>query len=847
MGQNFLDSAKLEVVASGSQIMALDSTILHSRLLENTSEFWLALDREIRVVGSGPTVERRLGWIESDLVGRDLSTLVHPDDWEAIRLQLSHVIPYPGSMIRLEFRLLHARGTWSNLDATLCNMFGTEGVDTLVVQAQDITRFKLAEEALRFAEEKYRGIFENAVEGIFQSSPEGRYLSANPSLARLYGYDSPSHLIHSVRDISRDVYVDFATREKFLENMNRDGFVQGFEAKVRRRDGSVIWIAENARKVCGNNGNTLFFEGTVEDITARREAEDALRKSQERYSLAAQGSNGGLWEWDLQADTFYYSPRWASIVGVAVEELSTRPEEWWERTHPRDIDLLRQEMQSHLKGHTSHFECEFRILHRDGTWRWVLSRGTALRDADGRPLRMAGSVEEVTSRKRVEEQLMQGSLYDGLTGFPNRALLLDRARRALVRSRKSTGTNYVGIILLDIDRFKLVNDSMGHDAGDELVVAVGQAIEECLNPRDTVARLGGDEFAILMEGYQDLSVFTRMAESALTRVALPIRLRGQELYVTMSAGIAISERTKDQPEDMLRDAEAAMYKAKGQGKGRHMLYNPGMHEYAVAHLEMESSLRRAVEREEFRVYYQPILELEDGRLAGFEALARWQHPDKGIVSPAVFIPLAEESGLIVDIGRIVLRDSCRQLARWRREHPEAEELWISVNLSVKQFALPDIVDQVRSVLFETGIPGENLKLEITESVIMDNSADASQKVLGLKDLGIRLSIDDFGTGYSSLSYLHQFPFDALKIDRSFVMRLGDAPERAAIVRTIIQLAQNLGMETVAEGVETRFQLGGLRSMGCRYGQGYLFGKPAPGPEAEKWLGTVFPVPGNVIL
>lgn len=799
------------------------------------------------MVGSGSTVERRLGWSEADLSGRDLSTLVHPDDWEAIRLQLSHVVPYPGSMIRLEFRLLHARGTWSNLDATLSNMLGVQGIDALVIQAQDITRFKLAEEALRFAEEKYRGIFENAVEGIFQSSPEGRYLSANPALARLYGYDSASHLIHSVREISRDIYVDPDTRSEFLALMAATDNVQGFEARVRRRDGTVLWIAENARAVRGPSGAVLYFEGTVEDITARREAEDALRKSQERYALAAQGSNGGLWEWDLGEDRFFYSSRWAALVGVEDSDLSTRPEEWWDRTHPRDIDLLRQEIQSHLKGHTPHFECEFRILHKDGTWRWVLSRGMALRDAAGKPLRMAGSVEEVTSRKRVEEQLMQGALYDGLTGFPNRALLLDRARRALVRSRKSAGAHYVGVLLLDIDRFKLVNDSLGHEAGDELVVAIGQAIEECLHTRDTVARLGGDEFAILMEGYQDLSVFTRMAETVLARVAQPVRLRGQELYVTVSAGIAISERAQDQPEDLLRDAEAAMYKAKSQGKGRHMVYNPGMHEYAVAHLEMESSLRRAVEREEFLVYYQPILELEGGRLAGFEALVRWKHPDKGIVSPAVFIPLAEESGLIVDLGRMVLRDSCRQVARWRKEFPASLDTWISVNLSVKQFALPDIVEQVRSVLFESGLPGECLKLEITESVIMDNSTDASQKVLGLKDLGIRLSIDDFGTGYSSLSYLHQFPFDALKIDRSFVMRLGDAPERAAIVRTIIQLAQNLGMETVAEGVETRFQLGGLRSMGCRYGQGFLFGKPVPAEEASQWFGQVFPIPGNIIL
>lgn len=826
--------------------MALDPTRLHVRLLENSSEFWFALQGDLRVVEAGATVERRLGWVARDLEGRELSTLVHPDDWGGTSRQFAHVVPYPGSTIRLEFRILRAHGTWSNLDVTLTNLLDVPGVECLILQAQDITRFKLAEEALRFAEEKYRSIFENAVEGIFQSSPDGRYLSANPSLARIYGYESASHLIHSVRDISREVYVDADTRDRFLERMERDGSVSGFEARARRRDGSVIWISENARVVRGSDGRVLYFEGTVEDISARREAEDALRTSQERYALAAQGANGGLWEWDLLAGTFYYSPRWAAIVGVAEKDLSSRPEEWWDRTHPRDIELLRQEIQAHIEGQTGHFECEFRILHKDGTWRWVLSRGTALRDAEGRALRIAGSVEEVTARKRVEEQLMQGALYDGLTGFPNRALLMDRARRALVRSRRSPGVNYVGLIQLDIDRFKLVNDSLGHEAGDELVVAVGQAMEECLNARDTIARLGGDEFAILMEGYTDISVFTRMAESVQSRIAQPMKLRGQELYVTVSAGIAISERAQDQAEDLLRDAEAAMYKAKGRGKGHCMLYNPGMHEYAAAHLEMESALRRAVEREEFRVYFQPIVEVETGRLAGFEALARWQHPEKGIVAPAVFIPLAEETGVIVDIGRMVLRDSCRHVARWRATHAGCDDVWISVNLSVKQFAMPDIVDQVRSVLFETGLPGENLKLEITESVIMDNSADVSQKVLGLKDMGIRLSIDDFGTGYSSLSYLHQFPFDTLKIDRSFVMRLGDAPERTAIVRTIVQLAQNLGMETVAEGVETRYQLGVLRSMGCRYGQGYLFAKPVPHDQAETWLGSVYPVAASVI-
>lgn len=531
-----------------------------------------------------------------------------------------------------------------------------------------------------------------------------------------------------------------------------------------------------------------------------------------------------------------------AMLGYRRDELDGMA--FWTVTPPEYLESEYRQLASlHATGRYGPYEKE--LIRKDGSRVPVLLNGMCLEDSDGGML-IWSIVQDISARKAMERELSIAARTDRLTGLANRTALSERLVTA-VRDVKADPSRRFSLLFLDFDRFKLVNDSLGHEAGDELVVAIGQAIEECLHTRDTVARLGGDEFAILMEGYQDLSVFTRMAETVLARVAQPVRLRGQELYVTVSAGIAISERSQDQPEDLLRDAEAAMYKAKSQGKGRHMVYNPGMHEYAVAHLEMESSLRRAVEREEFLVYYQPILELEGGRLAGFEALVRWKHPDKGIVSPAVFIPLAEETGLIVDLGRMVLRDSCRQVAKWRREFPESLDTWISVNLSVKQFALPDIVEQVRSVLFESGLPGECLKLEITESVIMDNSSDASQKVLGLKDLGIRLSIDDFGTGYSSLSYLHQFPFDALKIDRSFVMRLGDAPERAAIVRTIIQLAQNLGMETVAEGVETRFQLGGLRSMGCRYGQGFLFGKPVPADEAAQWFGQVFPIPGNVIL
>ncbi|HNY31107.1 MAG TPA: EAL domain-containing protein [Fibrobacteria bacterium] len=818
-------------------------SFLHEQVLQGTSEIWALFALEGNLVEAGASFDRRLGYGPDRRVGLALESILHPDEKEDVLRQVAHLVPYKGSAIRCEFRLRHAQGTWLNVEAVLTHVAGN-GTSGILLQAQDVTRFKIAEEALRFAEEKYRGIFENAVEGIYQASPDGRFLSANPSLARILGFESPVHLIHSVRDMGIDVYVDPAAYRQFRETVEREGAVKDFEAKVRRRDGTEIWVSGNAHSVKSPAGKLLFLEGTVEDVTTRRLAQDGLRRSEERYALAASGSNGGLWEWDIPKERMFYSPRWAQIMGMRENDLKGSPQEWFDRVHPRDSDLLQQEIRSHLSGQVPHFECEFRILHSDNSYRWVLSRGMARMGPDGKPERMAGSLEDITSRKRAEEQLMQGALYDALTGLPNRALFLDRLRRAIQRAQKSVAGQYVGVLHLDIDRFKLINDSLGHEAGDELILAVGRALEESLQSRDTLSRLGGDEFAILMEGYQDLNVFSRMAERIVQRLAQPIRVRNQEVFVSLSIGIAVSERLQDHPEDLLRDAETAMYRAKSQGKGRHVVFNQGMHEFAAAHLQLETSLRRAVEREEFRVYYQPILDISSGRVAGFESLVRWQNPEKGLVNPAVFIPLAEETGLIVEIGRQVLRESCRQFVAWRGAVDAAQKLFVSVNLSVRQFALPDIVDQVRTILFETGFPGECLKLEITESVILENTSIASEKLNALRALGVQLSIDDFGTGYSSLSYLHQYPFDNLKIDRSFVSRMAEAPERSAIVRTIVQLARSLGMDAVAEGIETPAQLAGLKAMNCRYGQGFLFSKPVPAVEAERLLDAVYSFPAE---
>ncbi|MCP9495346.1 MAG: EAL domain-containing protein [Pyrinomonadaceae bacterium MAG19_C2-C3] len=437
----------------------------------------------------------------------------------------------------------------------------------------------------------------------------------------------------------------------------------------------------------------------------------------------------------------------------------------------------------------------------------------------------------IADQKRIGQELQESrehfrhaALHDTLTGLPNRALLKEELMLAIKRANENENSPFA-VLFLDLDRFKIINDSLGHAAGDQLLVAIARRLMKCLRPRDTVARLGGDEFAILLQGAEAWSEAANVADRIGKDLMQPFNLSGHEIHTTSSIGIALSTTFYEHPEDILRDADAAMYRAKENGKARYEIFDQNMHKHALDLLQLENDLRRAVEREEFIVHYQPIVLLETKEISGFEALVRWQHPQRGMVSPAEFIPLAEETGLIKEIGSWVLKESCRQLSEWQRQSGVTRPLTLSVNLSGRQFAQPDLVEQVHRILQETGFDPCCLKLEITESVVMSNAENAIRMLTQLRALGIRLSIDDFGTGYSSLSYLHRFPVDTLKIDRSFVNLMGVGQENSEIIRTIKMLAGSLSMETVAEGVETLEQLAQLKALNCEYGQGYLFAKP----------------------
>ncbi|MCA1616723.1 MAG: EAL domain-containing protein, partial [Acidobacteria bacterium] len=441
---------------------------------------------------------------------------------------------------------------------------------------------------------------------------------------------------------------------------------------------------------------------------------------------------------------------------------------------------------------------------------------------------------DVTRRKQVEEKLIHDAFHDGLTGLPNRALFMDHLKLAVGRAARPKKNYLFAVLFLDLDRFKNVNDSLGHTVGDQLLVATAHRIRGCLRQLDTVARFGGDEFAVLLDGVEDSNDAVRVAERLQRELNTPVSVGGHEVFTSASIGIALSSTGYERPEDVLRDADTAMYRAKAAGKARHEIFDKGMHARAVALLRLENDLRRAVERGEFVVHYQPIVSLLDGAIRGFEALVRWQHPERGIITPTEFIPVAEETGLIIPLGRWVLREACDRMRSWQDTFPQARGLTLSVNISGTQFMQPDLVEQVRRMLEETGFDPRLLQLEITESSVIENTETVTQMLVQLRALGVRLSMDDFGTGYSSLSYLHRFPIHTLKIDRSFISSCGRGDENE-IVRTIILLARNMGMDVVAEGIETEQQLASLKDLRCEFGQGFLFSHPLDSDTAARLL------------
>ena len=565
-------------------------------------------------------------------------------------------------------------------------------------------------------------------------------------------------------------------------------------------------------------------------IAEQERISQALKESEEYFRTAFDNA-AGMAVIDPDGRWRQVNESLCNMLGYTEEELLENG--FQSITHPNDLGNDLANLYQLLEGKIPGYQLEKRYKHKIGETVWVLQSASLIRDAENNPRHVIFQIQDITDRKKAEEQIHHAAFHDALTGLPNRTLFADRLSMAVERAKRTAAFKFA-VIFVDLDRFKIVNDSLGHDMGDKLLVDLSRRLEKCLRAVDTVARLGGDEFAILLDGISNNTDATDIAERIQHSLNQPFDLEGHEFYTSASMGIAFSTEEYQRPEDILRDADTAMYKAKANGKARHEVFDTQMHTRAVETLTLENELRRAIERDEIKPFFQPIVSLKTGEIVGFEALARWIHPVRGLVSPADFIPLAEETDLIIPIGLLMLEESCRQLARWQKKF-DLPELTVSVNLSGKQFKQATLIEEIKEILVKSELPPQFLTMEITETMVIENTDTAIEMLKKLKDLGVQISIDDFGTGYSSLSYLHRFPFDVIKIERSFVSRMIIDRESFGIVKTITALASELGKSVVAEGIEKPEHQNALMKIGCEYGQGFLFSKPVDAQSAEELL------------
>ncbi|HVS66704.1 MAG TPA: EAL domain-containing protein [Thermoanaerobaculia bacterium] len=562
----------------------------------------------------------------------------------------------------------------------------------------------------------------------------------------------------------------------------------------------------------------------------------AARRSHERSTLALECAGEGIWEWDPLEGRLFVSSQFHALIGGEGALASVPPSWWLRRIHAEDRRRFHSLVRTHLGGKArgEPFECEHRLLHRSGEHRWILARGLARFDRRGRVRRLVGTVSDVTARRSASEQLLHEALHDTLTGLPNRSLFLDRLAIALAQLERRTEHRFA-VLFLDLDRFKQVNDSLGHERGDQLLAQVARRLESLIRPSDRVARFGGDEFAVLADGLVGVEDANLVAVRLIERLSEPYDLEGHRVRSTVSMGVCLSDPHYREPEAMLRDADRAMYRIKARGGNGFELFDPTGDSAARGELALETELRAAVERGELEVEYQPIVELTGGRITGFEALVRWNHPRRGRLAPAEFVPVAERSGMIHRIGEFVLQSACRQVADWQRRYPRSSPLSISVNVSGRELLQGNLVERVASQIRDSGLSPGSLRLEITESSVMVHTEAAIDQLESLRDLDVELDLDDFGTGYCSLSYLQRIPTGTLKIDRSFVGKLGEGGTTGHIVEAIVKLAHQLGLRVSAEGLENEDQLRYMRRLACTHGQGYYFSASVRAAVAEAWL------------
>jgi diguanylate cyclase (GGDEF)-like protein/PAS domain S-box-containing protein len=759
-----------------------------------------------------------LGRTVADLTGALVRDVSHPDEWDVDRELVAELISNPGGIAQREKRYVRPDGSEV---LALLNVSAVRdpdgGTRYLIAQMMDITQHREAERALAESEQRFRTLAVASPAGIFAIDFKGRILYANDRLCEIFGIDSGE--VDGWRWLERVDPDNRAPLVQIAETLAIGGGRVALDIKLAPEAGAT-WVRIHVAAVA-EDGSGRFI-GTVDDIGAEVDARDELAAREAEYRMLAEHSGDFISRHDLEGRYLYASPACEALLGRTPDEVLGRTP--WEigYIHNDDADVVRR-LNTALDGTADAATVTWRAVHPNGDERWLETALRAVRDAHGAPREIVAVTRDVSERKDAETRLAYQALHDSLTGLPNRTLFLDRLEHALKRAERTR--RGVAVLFVDLDRFKLINDSFGHAAGDRLLCDVAERLRRTLRPGDTIARFGGDELTVLCEDLDGEAGARVIARRIADLFEEPFVVEDGEAFLQASVGIAMAG-ADTWPEDLIRDADAAMYRAKERGRARVVVFDEAMRRDARERVAIESQLRRAIEREELCIHVQPVVGIGDERIASFEALVRWQHPERGLVPPGEFIPLAEETGLIVPIGNFVVGEACRTLRRWEDEFG-VDSVQCSVNLSVRHLQQPDLVATVRTALADYGIRAARLVLEITESAVMENGSGTVETLEQLKALGVRLALDDFGTGYSSLAHLHRFPLDILKIDRSFTAALGDDDQGASIAGAIVSLAQALDLVTVAEGIEDAAQQRRLGRLGCTYGQGFLFSRPMP--------------------
>jgi len=801
-------------------------------LIEHSSDGIALLGSDYTIRYASPSTTRILGYTPEEFVRCALIDLIHPDDRPRVARTIAAGPQADGTLPTREVRMRHKDGTYRCLEYVGTVLFTDPTVEAIVVNYRDVTERKSVEATLWLHERAVAA----ATSGIVIADarvPDCPLIYVNAGFEHLTGYTAAESRGRNCRFL-QGPDTDAATRAH-LHDAIAAGEARRVVLRNYRKDGTPFWNELVLSPVRDEVGLLTHFIGVQEDVSARMEADDTLRESERRARLQYEGNPIATYTWQRVGDEWVFtdynaaadrqtSGKLGVLVGATVQERF--------RALPDVLADFIRTAREHV------------ITERET--RWTFNEAAGSRDVCNRfvwigPDLVTQYVEDISERVAAERQLVHNALHDALTTLPNRALFADRVTNALQRAKRNPDRTFA-VLFVDLDRFKTVNDSLGHPMGDHLLVEAARRIQSCLRGEDTLARFGGDEFAILLEEVRDVIGVSRVTEQIQHALAVPIVLRGHTVVVSASIGIVLAGRGYSAPENVLRDADIAMYRAKGAGVGRHAVFDRAMHAQAIATLQTEGDLRQGLRREEFTVVYQPIVSLDTGEIAGFEALIRWNHPRLGRLAPAEFVPVAEESGLIVSLDRWTLREACTQVGRWQRAgiggqaNANNAVLSINVNVSARHFAHEEgLVSDVIQAVAESGIAPAQLRLEITESALIAHAVGAMKTLAQLRARGVQVAMDDFGVGQSSLSNLRRFPIDTLKIDRSFIAALTATVKDAEMVRAIVTMGRGLGMQVVAEGIETDTQWAQLQALGCEMGQGYLFGKPMNAEEAGRFL------------